>query len=75
MRHDRRSTPRMFNGDRRKNWVLPGIAAVLALFLMWRDVQAERVWGIDGKGKAFVCELAPPYPLIEFCLRLTQERR
>ena len=82
MRYDRRSIPRMFHGDRRHNWVLPVIAALLALFLMWRDVKAEKVWGVSDNGlTAFVvainlpCEPACPSPLVvEFTMELKERR-
>lgn len=57
--------------DRRagKPIVLPLIAAVLALLLYARDGRTETVKGMDGKGRAYVCELRPPYPLLEFCVK------
>lgn len=38
------------------------------------DAKAETVRGVTKDGKAYVCELKPPYPLLQFCVMFTKER-
>jgi hypothetical protein len=38
-------------------------------------VAPSPVWGVDGKGKAYSVERNPPWPMLEFKVMFTGERR
>lgn len=50
------------------------VAAVLAL-IVYRPAEPASVRGVTRNGSAYVCEMNPPYPLIQFCVFFTKERR
>ena len=62
--------------DRRqgKPILLPILAAGLMVIVYIHDAKAETVRGVTKDGKAYVCELKPPYPLLQFCVMFTKER-
>lgn len=63
----------MLRERRGKPIVLPVIAVVLALFLVWRDAGGEVVHGINKQG-AWTC-WTDQGPLLRFCMIYTRERR
>ncbi len=58
-----------------QRWLLPLVAAALMLGVYLKDARAEVVKGTTKNGSAFICEMKPKWPLLQFCVYLTVERR
>ena len=59
--------------------LLPFLLALLVAFILGvlvptLEAHGEMVRGVTKDGKAFVCEMKPPKPLLQFCVFFTKER-
>jgi len=48
--------------------IYPIIVIPMMVYLSVRDAKAETVRGMTLEGKAYICELKPRYPLLQFCV-------